>query len=52
MARQCNELSPLSFWEESRVGGFIFWRFGLSDQIIVKMPAVPIMEGIQNNVTL
>src|SRR6218665_2657132 len=42
---------PMSFFEESRIGGFIFWRFWLSDQIIVKMCADP-MESIQNNVTL
>src|SRR6218665_899416 len=41
----------MSFFRESRVGGFIFWRFGLSHRIIVKMPAGP-MEGIQNNVSL
>src|SRR6218665_2765586 len=42
---------PMSFFGESRVGGFIFWRFGLSDQIVVKMRADP-MESIQNNVSL
>src|SRR6218665_1872763 len=42
---------PMSFFEESRIGGFIFWRFWLSDQIIVKMCADP-MESIQNNVSL
>src|SRR6218665_2128559 len=42
---------PMSFWEESQVGNFIFWRFGLSDQIIVKMRKDP-MESIQNNVSL
>src|SRR6218665_838680 len=31
--------TPMSFWEESRVGGFIFWRFGLP-------------KRIQNNVSL
>src|SRR6218665_402600 len=41
----------MSFFRESWVGGFIFWRFGLSDQIIVKMRADP-MEGIQNDVSL
>src|SRR6218665_2821836 len=42
---------PMSFFGESRVGGFIFWRFCLSKRIIVKMHAIP-MEGIQNNVSL
>src|SRR6218665_1818681 len=41
----------MSFFRESWVGDFIFWRFGLSKRIIVKMPAIP-MEDIQNNVTL
>src|SRR6218665_497848 len=42
---------PMSFFRESRVGDFIFWRFWLSKRIIVKMHAGP-MEGIQNNVSL